>query len=50
MVQGGDTLGGIALKYYGSARRYDIILKANSSVIKTPQGLRPGMKLVIPQL
>jgi len=50
VVQGGDTLGGIARKYYGSARRYDIILKANSNVIKNPQGLRPGMKLVIPQL
>ena len=50
MVKAGDTLGGIARRFYGDARCYDIIMKANRDQVRTPKSLRPGMKLVIPKL
>ncbi len=50
VVKAGDTLGGIARRFYGDARCYDIIMKANRDQVRTPKSLRPGMKLVIPKL
>ena len=49
-VKSGDTLGKIALKHYGSARHSNVIFKANSDILKNPNLLRPGMKLIIPKL
>jgi LysM repeat protein len=46
VVKSGDTLGSIALKYYGKASAADRIRKANHSALK--KGLKPGMKLIIP--
>ena len=50
VVVAGDTLGGIAKKFYGDARRYDIILNANPQLNGNPDKLRLGMKLVIPKI
>ena len=49
-VRSGDTLGKIAQKHYGSARYSNVIFKANSDILKNPNVLRPGMKLIIPKL
>ena len=50
VVKSGDTLGGIAQKNYGNAGYSNIIYKANSDILKDPNKLRPGMKLIIPKL
>ena len=49
-VRSGDTLGKIAQKHYGSARYGNMIYKANTDMLKNPNLLRPGMKLIIPKL
>lgn len=49
IVQPGDWLSKIALKYYGDAMKYDIIYKANIGVIGPNKDLiKPGQRLVIP--
>lgn len=51
MVMGGDTLGGIAKRQYGSAhpKYWKAILAANASLLKgSPKRLKPGMTLNIP--
>ena len=50
VVKSGDTLGSIAQKNYGNARYSNVIFKANSDILKNPDKLRPGMKLIIPKL
>jgi len=50
VVKAGDTLGGIAKKQYGKASFADLIQRANVDLIKDPNRLRPGMKLIIPKL
>jgi nucleoid-associated protein YgaU len=50
VVKPGDTLGKIALKHYGKAAYSNLIFKANSDILKNPDQLRPGMKLIVPQL
>ena len=50
VVKSGDTLGGISQKNYGNAGYSNIIYKANSDILKDPNKLRPGMKLIIPKL
>jgi nucleoid-associated protein YgaU len=48
-VKKGDTLSGIALKFLGTSRRYNEIYKANRDVLRTPNSLREGMILRIPE-
>ena len=50
VVKSGDTLGAIAQKFYGDARRSDVIVRANPALRKNPNFLKPGMKLVIPKI
>ncbi len=50
VVQSGDTLGGIAKKFYGKASLEDVIFRANSKVLKDRNTLSVGMRLVIPEL
>lgn len=45
----GDTLGGIARKYYGKASVWKRIQDANSDLLKGKTLIRPGMKLQIPR-
>ncbi len=47
-VAAGDTLSGLAKKYYGSAARWTAILDANRAVLKNPNILPVGSKLKIP--
>lgn len=47
-VQPGDTLGGIALKYYGKASAYPKIFEANRDILDNPDLIKPGQKLRIP--
>ncbi len=48
VVKSGDTLGSLALKYYGKASLDDRIRKANKALLKSKKGLKVGMKLTIP--
>ena len=47
-VVSGDTLGGIAKKYYGKAGKYPVIFEANKPMLKDPDKIYPGQVLRIP--
>ncbi len=47
-IVSGDTLGGIAKKYYGSAGKYMKIFEANRDIISDPNKIYPGQKIKIP--
>ena len=47
-IVSGDTLGGIAKKYYGSAGKYMKIFEANRDIISDPNKIHPGQKIRIP--
>ena len=51
VVQKGDSLWSIAAKpeMYGSATRWRVIYDANRELLKSPDRVRPGMKLRIPR-
>jgi nucleoid-associated protein YgaU len=48
VIEKGDTLSGIAKKYYGDAMAYPRIFKANTEVIKDPDKIFIGQKIRIP--
>ncbi len=51
VVVSGDTLSGLAKKYYDDAGRYMAIYEANKAVIgDNPDMIKVGMELVIPKL
>ena len=45
-VQSGDILGRISLKFYGTSKKVDLIIKANN--LKSADSIRVGQKLIIP--
>lgn len=47
-IASGDTLGGIAKRFYGSAGKYMKIFDANRGVISDPNKIYPGQKIRIP--
>lgn len=47
-VESGESLAGIALRYYGSAARYETIFAANRDSISRPNLIRVGQIIVIP--
>ncbi len=49
IVQKGENLHLISAKYYKSARKWRLIYEANLEVLENPNGLQPGMKLLIPE-
>lgn len=49
-VAAGETLSGIALRYYGKSVRWAEILDANRAVLRDERSLRVGMQLRIPAL
>ena len=49
-VQSGDTLWAISKEMYGSGGKYMKIFEANTDILKDPDKIRPGQKLVIPDL
>ena len=48
-IVSGDTLSGIAKKYYGKASAYPRIFEANREVIKDPDKIYVGQKIRIPK-
>ncbi len=48
IVAKGETLGSISSKYYGSSGKWRKIYENNRNVLKDPNILRPGTKLIIP--
>lgn len=48
VVRAGDSLGALALRFYGDAGLNGAIFKANRQVMDRPDSLRVGMKLLIP--
>lgn len=50
VVKSGETLGKIALHYYGDAMKYKSIFKVNSDILKNPDLIHPGQELIIPNL
>ncbi len=50
VVQSGDTLSGIAKRYYGDTSKYTLIFQENRDVIKDPNRIFPGQKLRIPSV
>jgi len=49
VVQKGDTLQKISMKLFGTTQKWGKIYNANKYVLKTPDRIRPGQKLVIPK-
>lgn len=48
VIKRGDTLWAISKKYYGKGSQYPKIYNANRNIIKNPNLIYPGQKLVIP--
>jgi nucleoid-associated protein YgaU len=48
-VQPGDSLSKISQQFYGDANRYMKIFEANRDQLRTPNEIRPGQQLVIPE-
>jgi nucleoid-associated protein YgaU len=49
LIESGDTLSAIALRFYGDASAYPRIFEANREVIKDPNLIFPGQKIRIPK-
>ena len=47
-IVSGDTLGGIAKRFYGNASQYTRIHEANKELIPDPNKIYPGQKIKIP--
>ena len=47
-VKSGETLGKIAMQYYGKASKYLDIFKANSDILKDPDLIYTDQELIIP--
>jgi len=47
-IVSGDTLGGVAKKFYGKASAYMKIFEANRDIISDPNKIYPGQKIRIP--
>jgi hypothetical protein len=48
VVQPGETLSTIALKFYNKSSQWSIIFEANRDVLDSPNHIRPGLQLKIP--
>ncbi len=49
-VKSGETLGKIAVQYYGKAAKYKEIYEANTDILKSPDVIHPDQELIIPNL
>ena len=48
-VNAGDSLGAIAIKFYGDAIYYNVIFDANRAILSSPDRIKAGQRLVIPE-
>jgi len=46
-IQDDDTLQKIAYKFYGTTRKWNFLYEANKDVLKSPDKLRPGVRIKI---
>jgi len=44
-----ETLSSVSQQYYGTRNKWQKILDANKNIIKDPNKLQPGIKLIIPE-
>ncbi|MEY1557416.1 LysM peptidoglycan-binding domain-containing protein [Yoonia sp. R2331] len=49
-VSPGDSLGAIAVKFYGNVNKFPLIYDANRSILSSPDQIRVGQRLAIPNL
>ena len=49
IVRKGETLSDISHEYYGSETKWRKIFNANRNVVKNPNAVKPGTKLIIPE-
>lgn len=49
-VSGGDSLGAIAVKFYGDVNKFDVIFQANRQILSSPDMIRVGQRLSIPTI
>ncbi len=49
-VNRGDSLGAIAIKFYGDVTRFQVIYEANRAILSSPDQIRVGQRLAIPEL
>lgn len=47
-VRPGDSLAGVALRFYGTAEGWDLILMANPAILGAPDRISEGQRIVIP--
>ena len=48
LVQSGDSLGSVAMKFYGNPNLFKPIFEANRNILSTPSSIRTGQTLLIP--
>jgi nucleoid-associated protein YgaU len=48
VVQPGDSLSRIALRFYGKSSLWSLIFEANQNILSSPGLIRPGQELKIP--
>ncbi|HUR29161.1 MAG TPA: LysM peptidoglycan-binding domain-containing protein [Planctomycetota bacterium] len=49
VVKKGDVLSGISQQFYGTSKKWQKILDANRDTLASPEKLKPGMRLRIPE-
>jgi len=49
VVSSGESLAGIAFRYYGRNSAYQLIFEANRDTLASPDKIKTGQKLIIPQ-
>lgn len=49
-VSAGDSLGAIAVKFYGNVNKYGLIFDANRKVLSSPNAIQIGQRLAIPNI
>ena len=49
-VSPGDSLGAIAIKFYGTVDKYPLIFEANRAILSSPDRIRIGQRLAIPSI
>ena len=49
-VSPGDSLGAIAIKFYGNVDKYPLIFQANRDILPSPDDIQVGQRLSIPKL
>jgi len=49
-VASGDSLGAIAVKFYGNVNKFGLIFDANRKILSSPNAIKVGQRLTIPDI